>query len=509
MPPIEPLPAKPSLEMQQKRAKDLLRKLWAGDAAAIEYFLGLHPHPPRPEEAKLADAQLAIACGYGFRGWAAMKAKIESLTKTPYERFVAAVKCGDVQATRQLLQQHEEVRARIDEPIADQFDAPPVHLAKKNLPLLDVLLAHGANINARTKWWAGGFGVLESDCTPDLAEALLMRGARVDAWAASYLGMIDRLREIITAGPSVIRGRGGDGKTPLHCAATPEIVDLLVDRGADLEARCVDHESTPLQYLIGNLLVARRLIERGARIDIFAAVALGNEALVRSCIEQDPACVTHRLGNPPWVTHKSEGGSIYNWTLGHSLSVLELARQNGHAAIHRLLLDHAPTRTRFVDAIYRCDRQEAIALRARHPGLVVELADDAKHMLPHAAWWHHADALKLMLELGFDPHLPGVHNSTPLDRAAFHGYADIVEVLLQHDPDPPVAFLNEFGGTPLSCCVHAWAGGWSGDTGHPKDYPRCVDLLLEAGSMLDPAWLPTGHDDVDAHLRAILGRFRR
>lgn len=501
---IEPLPAHPSMEMQQKRAKELLRKLWVGDAEAIAQLQRLHPHPPEPGEARLADVQLVIARGYGFRDWAAMKVKIESLTKSPYERFVIAVKRGDVEATRALLAQHEDVRARINEPIKDQFDALPVHLAKRNLPLLDVLLQHGANINARTKWWAGGFGVLEWDCPPEVAGPLIERGAVVDAWSASHLGMLDRLRELVTAGPSLINARGGDGKTPLHCAATPQIVDFLVDRGANLEARCVDHESTPLQYQIGNRPVALRLIERGAHVDIFAATALGDEAVVRRCIERDAACVTHRLGRPPWVSAPPAGGSIYNWTLGHSLTVLDVAMKNGHRHIHRLLLDYAPSRTRFVDAIWRGDREAAFAIHADHPHLVSELTDDAQHMLPHAAWEHNMPALRLMLELGFDPHLPGVHNSTPLDRAAFHGYADVIELLLQHDPDPPIAFKNEFGGTPLGCCVRSWAGGWSWDTGHPRDYRRSVELLLRAGAALDPAWLPTGNDEVDAFLRSVL-----
>jgi hypothetical protein len=102
-----------------------------------------------------------------------------------------------------------------------------------------------------------------------------------------------------------------------------------------------------------------------------------------------------------------------------------------------------------------------------------------------------------------DPHLPGVHDSTPRDHAAFHGYADLIAVLRQHEPDPPLAFKNEFGGTPLGCCVHAWAGGWSGDTGLAHDYPRSVQLLLQAGSIFDATWLPTGNDDVDVQLRAI------
>ena len=69
---------------------------------------------------------------------------------------------------------------------------------------------------------------------------------------------------------------------PLHGATDPALVDLLVDRSADIEARCEDHASTPLQYLIQNTAVARRLIERGAHVDIFSAAVLGDVELIRA-----------------------------------------------------------------------------------------------------------------------------------------------------------------------------------------------------------------------------------
>ena len=43
---VEPLPARPNLEMQQKRAKELLRAAWDGDASALERIQALHPRPP-------------------------------------------------------------------------------------------------------------------------------------------------------------------------------------------------------------------------------------------------------------------------------------------------------------------------------------------------------------------------------------------------------------------------------------------------------------------------------
>jgi hypothetical protein len=59
--------------------------------------------------------------------------------------------------------------------------------------VIEILLRASADINARTHWWAGGFGVLDDAARPDrdpgLAAFLIERGAIVDAHAAAKLGM--------------------------------------------------------------------------------------------------------------------------------------------------------------------------------------------------------------------------------------------------------------------------------------------------------------------------------
>ncbi|HET7133755.1 MAG TPA: ankyrin repeat domain-containing protein, partial [Gammaproteobacteria bacterium] len=205
--PIEPLPKRPNYEQQQKLAKRLLRAAWAGDAAAIERVRALLPGVRDPRELKLHDAQLAIARGYGFDSWAALKRKIESLTKTPLEQFDIAVREGDADRARELLTKHADVAARINEPRFD-FDSPAIHQAKKNLPLVDVLLAHGADINARSKFWAGSFGILEWNLTLEEATPLIERGARVTAWAAAGLGLLDELEALVRANPDAVHERG-------------------------------------------------------------------------------------------------------------------------------------------------------------------------------------------------------------------------------------------------------------------------------------------------------------
>src|SRR5215468_5812479 len=99
---VRPLPSKPNLDKQRKLAKALARDYWRGKSEAIERVHALHPKPPSPENFVLSDAQLVIARGYGFAGWAQMKRKIESLTKSPAELFKAAVEAGELEQVRQL-----------------------------------------------------------------------------------------------------------------------------------------------------------------------------------------------------------------------------------------------------------------------------------------------------------------------------------------------------------------------------------------------------------------------
>src|SRR5436190_1007147 len=159
------------------------------------------------------------------------------------KQFLDALHAGDAVRARELLATHADVRASINDPIS-WFDSPPICRASKNVPLLDVLLEFGADINRKSSWWAGGFGILDATLTREEAAPLIARGAVVDVWAAANLGMVDRLRELVEADPSLVHAKGGDGKTPLHWAHSVAVAQYLVEAGADLDARDVDHEST-------------------------------------------------------------------------------------------------------------------------------------------------------------------------------------------------------------------------------------------------------------------------
>ena len=63
------LPVRPNLDQLKHQAKDLLRGIQRGDAAAIAEFNAFHPKPVAADQAKLADAQLALARSYQAPSW--------------------------------------------------------------------------------------------------------------------------------------------------------------------------------------------------------------------------------------------------------------------------------------------------------------------------------------------------------------------------------------------------------------------------------------------------------
>jgi ankyrin repeat protein len=514
---IEPLPSSPSLEMQQKRAKELVRAAWAGEAAAMGRIHALHPKPPAAAEIKLADAQLVVARGYGFENWAALKRKIESLTTPPVDQFFAAVDHGDIDRVRELLASHADVRAAINEP-RGPFCGRVVMMARTNLPLLDVLLAHGADLNLKSAWWAGGFGVLETDLTPDEAAPLIERGAIVDVFGAAHLGMLDRLTALVDADPSLVHARGGDGRTPLHCARTAAIARVLVDRGADIDARDVDHESTPSQWLVREAPdVVRFLIARGAWVDIFMAVALCDPALVERCLREDPEALDHRTWHGKYtVAHDGKRpstreeigdrrGDVYRWVFGHNVSALDVAARLGYDDMVELLNRLATPVQRLLAACARADRTAAEAIVAAHPGIVATLTRDQMQLIADRAHANDTDAVALMLDLGFDARVRGHDRAEPIRWAAFQGNAEMVRLLLAHNP--PIGERDpNYGGTPLGWCIYGAVHGWHPDRG---DFASSARLLIEAGERPDPTSLPTGRDDVDAVLREYFDEPRR
>jgi ankyrin repeat protein len=364
--------------------------------------------------------------------------------------------------------------------------------------MLDVLLDAGADINAKSRWWAGGFGLLHS-AKSDLAAYAIQRGAVVDVHAAARLGLLERLRELVDGAPSLVHARGGDGQTPLHFAGSVEIADFLLAHGADIEARDVDHESTPAQWMMSERKqVAAFLVKRGCKTDLLMATGLGDEELVRRHLDRDPDCVRMRVSHEyfPMINPRL-GGTIYQWTLGWFVSAHDIAKQSGHERIRALLVERSPDDLKLAVAAWQGDEAAVTRLLAQNPSLVAALSDADRRLLAHAARNNDVAAVRTMLKAGWPMEVTSQHGATAVHWAGFHGNAEMMREVLRYRPalerkDP------DFQSTPLGWAIYGSENGWHRDDG---DYVGTVQALLDAGAKI-PGEIKSGTEAVKEVLRA-------
>ncbi len=497
---VRPLPAKPNLDKQKKLAKALMRDYCRGSKSAAAKVDALHPKPPAPGDFALSDAQLVIAHGYGFASWPKLKRKIESLTRTPVDLFVDAVRAGDVETVQRLIDKHPKVAAKVNAPLFD-FGRRAVHAARENLAMLDLLLARGADINAKSDWEHGGFGILE-EARPEEADELISRGAEIDVCAAAHLGRLDVLRSLLAADPSLVNAKGGDGKRPLHYATTIEIAEYLLDHGAEIDALDDDHQSTPAQYMVkGRPGICRLLITRGAKTDLLMAVALGDIDLVRRHLVENPDSIRMAVNQNwfPMIDTDKNGGHIYQWVLGFYLSAFEIAAKFERREVLDHLRQSATPAELLVDALRSGDLAAADALLADNPGLVRDADDRTLRAVSDAGRHNDTATMRAMLERGFPVTAKSQHEAMPLHWAAFHGNPEMMRLVLDYDP-PLVVKDRDFGGDAMGWALHGAHGSWDGTSS--SQHAECVQMLLDAGLHCPQEVFPTGHDAVDRVLRA-------
>ena len=488
------LPADADLEQQRKLAKELLTAFRNGDPQAAAR---VRAELPDKQRIVLADAQFVIAREYGFANWPALQRKIKSLGATkvsPEERFKRAVREKDASELRRLFSVREQLRSVVNAPVFG-FDSPAlVAVAGDNdVELVDSLLALGADPNRRSDWWAGGFHPLYS-ASGIVAERLLAAGAIPDACAAANLDRVDLLEAMLAADPSRVHERGGDGQTPLHFARSRRVADLLLDAGADIDAKDVDHRSTPAQWMIGGadepagsrVELAKYLVERGASADIFLAAALGLTSRAVAMLEHDPSLLALRTGRGEYGEKGGSSYHIYFWTIGQHFTPLQAASRFGQRETANAMRRFASPQQDLLLACHDGDRDAANAVVREHPGIVASLTGEDRLALTQEAWNANAPAVELMLEFGFDPAAKSVTGPTggsALHCAAWEGSVACVAAILRYPAGRALIDVRDplYHGTPLGWCSHG-----SRNCGNPQaNHAEVARRLLAAGAKIE------------------------
>ncbi len=400
----------------------------------------------------------------------------------PRARLARAVRTDDVAGVRSVLAEHPELTRRLDEELPDAAFGETALLeavSHQNREILDLLLEAGAGIDVRSHWWAGSFGVLDSPS--GMEDYLISRGATLTAHAAARLGRVDDLRRMLQRNPALVHERGGDGQTPLHFAHSIGAAELLLAFGADIDARCVDHESTPAQWMLNRALeVARYLVTQGCSTDILMAAALGDLPLVQRHLEANPAVIRMSVSDE-WFPRRNpkSAGTIYQWTLAPQKPAHYIAWKFGHEVIYHWLMQRSPADLQFTVACEVGDEPRLAELLRQQPRLLDSMSERDWQRLPIAAKDANLAAVRLLLKHGWPVDTRGSEaGATALHWAAFQGHAELTRELLSHDPDVSIKSL-EYPGTALDWAIYGSKYGWHPDRG---DYVSTVEQLLKAGA---------------------------
>ena len=337
-------------------------------------------------------------------------------------QFFDAIKCGNGDEVRRLVGQNRDMLQARD---YCSFGGTPLNIPifRGDRQMVDVLLDLGADPNDVSDWWAGPWNAIQSALQSgqlELAEYLVQRGATVGPHEAAGLSRTAELQALLEESPERVHQRGGDGCMPLHFAGSTEVVNLLIDNGADIDARDIDHYSTAAQYLAKSQpKVTRYLFSRDATADIFSAIMAGDLPVLRRLIESDPQVLQQRINRetfPPGPNHEVD--NIMTFTIGHNATPM-------HAAA-------------------TAERLEMIDLMVES-GINVNATGgyDDSTSLHLAAWNDSLDVAKRLVDLGADINKRSgkIHNNSPAGWAIVAGSARVFNFLIDRGAEQLDHFL--------------------------------------------------------------------
>ena len=317
----------------------------------------------REPAAKLHQAQLAVAREYGFTSWRALAAHINATASAgPHPRHVFdAARAGDTEVVRRALE------AGFDPATQDADGRTLYQIAKEgHREEIELMIRDLRERNSRPQ-------------TETEAVRALLRAAQA--------GDVATLLRSLDAHPEFIDAMDGGIKkaTALHLAVLGnrhDAVRLLIERGADLDPRDFPDNATPLHFAAvhGDLETIRLLVEAGADVD-----GLGDD---------------YELGVLGWATCFREPPvreDVAEYLLAHGAALNPwTAIALGRAAELRLMIANEPALL------------GARMTRNQH----------RRTLLHHAAAKNRAEIVRLLLELGTDPHATDATGATALATAS-------------------------------------------------------------------------------------------
>lgn len=324
--PTKRLPSKPNLDHLKHQAKDLLKSHARRDPAAAQRIREFHPRFRTTGDAeifkaelRLSDAQLAIAREYGFPSWPRLKRHIEKPTL----------------ADSLSLPHHERIEDRLFRRAVDLLDAGDVDGLKAHLTEYPGL------VRQRIAFEGGNY-FHNPTLLEFMAENPIRRGTLPP-------NIVEVAKVILEAGADQSSRNEAlmlvaTGSVPRESGMQRKLIDLLCEYGAD------PNTAIRSAALHGELDSVRALLNRGARLNLPVAAALGllddaRQLLPRTTPEDRHLALTLAadLGHVEVVRLLLDAGedpNRYNPIGGHSHTTpLHQAAGAGHEAVVRLLVE--------------------------------------------------------------------------------------------------------------------------------------------------------------------------
>jgi ankyrin repeat protein len=346
---------------------------------------------------------------------------------------------------------------------------------------VDMLLAAGADPQAKTRLGVTPLFMAAEIGSPSLVSRLLAAGADVNMaalsngemplMAAARSGSIETVKILLDAKATVDARDTLRGTTALAWAAEQnhvDIVKLLLARGADPKA--ASKVATPAAGGRGG----------GANADPRAAATGGLTALMVATRERARDSMVALL----------DGGANVNQEAGNGTTALVIALQNGDAETAKLLLQRGAD-PNIVNAKGWGPLFLAVKARTREMGTVPNPVIDAPALM---------DVIKMLVEKGADVNQQIKTNSevygattwledagaTPLLRAAYCADLEVIKYLLQHGADPNITTTDKTTSLMVLTGV-GYGDGFTKDIGSPDDTFEALKLLIDAGVPINAA----------------------